>query len=83
MPILTFLAVPPPRYSNKKNYFMNDIVFHALNNVFAITVNLVQYYTDRLFLFKAEWPTEFRFRSGEFVIVWVRKKQQVGLSMIL
>jgi len=35
----------------------------------ATTVMEVQHYTDRLFSFKVERPSTFRFRSGEFVMI--------------
>lgn len=37
--------------------------------VFAETVTDVQHYTDRLFRFRMTRPAEFRFRSGEFVMI--------------
>lgn len=37
--------------------------------VYAETVTDVQHYTDRLFRFRMTRPAEFRFRSGEFVMI--------------
>ncbi|MEZ5652026.1 MAG: ferredoxin--NADP reductase [Burkholderiaceae bacterium] len=37
--------------------------------VFAETVLAVEHYTDRLFRFRITRPHEFRFRSGEFVMI--------------
>jgi ferredoxin--NADP+ reductase len=37
--------------------------------VYAQTVTDVQHYTDRLFRFRMTRPAEFRFRSGEFVMI--------------
>lgn len=37
--------------------------------VYALPVTSVRHYTDRLFLFSTERPQEFRFRSGEFVMI--------------
>ncbi|TPW30610.1 FAD-binding oxidoreductase, partial [Pararhizobium mangrovi] len=38
-------------------------------NVYAQTVTEVKHYTDRLFKFRMTRPAEFRFRSGEFVMI--------------
>lgn len=38
-------------------------------NVFALTVQEVFHYTDRLFKFRLNRPESFRFRSGEFVMI--------------
>ena len=38
-------------------------------NVFAERVTAVRHYTDRLFSFRITRPQEFRFRSGEFVMI--------------
>ncbi len=38
-------------------------------NVFALTVQDVKHYTDRLFRFRLNRPDSFRFRSGEFVMI--------------
>lgn len=38
-------------------------------NVFAETVTEVRHFTDRLFKFRITRPREFRFRSGEFVMI--------------
>ena len=37
--------------------------------VYALEVLEVRHYTDRLFFFRTERPQEFRFRSGEFVMI--------------
>ena len=37
--------------------------------VYALEVLKVTHYTDRLFAFRTERPAEFRFRSGEFVMI--------------
>jgi ferredoxin--NADP+ reductase len=37
--------------------------------VYAETVTAVQHYTDRLFRFRMTRPQDFRFRSGEFVMI--------------
>lgn len=37
--------------------------------VYAETVTAVQHYTDRLFRFRMTRPADFRFRSGEFVMI--------------
>lgn len=39
------------------------------NGVYALEVREVRHYTDRLFFFRTERPQEFRFRSGEFVMI--------------
>ena len=36
---------------------------------YALTVQEVQHYTDTLFRFRVTRPTQFRFRSGEFVMI--------------
>lgn len=36
---------------------------------YALTVQEVQHYTDSLFRFRVTRPTQFRFRSGEFVMI--------------
>jgi ferredoxin--NADP+ reductase len=38
-------------------------------NLFAVHVEQVRHYTDRLFAFTCERPGAFRFRSGEFVMI--------------
>ncbi|RCL01298.1 MAG: NAD-binding domain-containing oxidoreductase [Candidatus Tokpelaia sp. JSC085] len=38
-------------------------------NVFAETVTQIQHYTNRLFKFRITRPANFRFRSGEFVMI--------------
>lgn len=43
--------------------------FPIPDNVFAETVTSVTHYTDRLFSFRITRPQEFRFRSGEFVMI--------------
>ncbi|HBQ22118.1 MAG TPA: ferredoxin--NADP(+) reductase [Alphaproteobacteria bacterium] len=39
------------------------------DNVFGLTVQEIEHYTDRLFRFRTNRPQEFRFRSGEFVMI--------------
>ena len=43
--------------------------FAIPDNVFAETVTEVKHYTDRLFKFRITRPKEFRFRSGEFIMI--------------
>ncbi|ALE02919.1 ferredoxin--NADP reductase [Bartonella ancashensis] len=43
--------------------------FPIPENVFALTVQEVCHYTDRLFKFCLNRPENFRFRSGEFVMI--------------
>ncbi|MBB5073917.1 ferredoxin--NADP+ reductase [Bartonella callosciuri] len=43
--------------------------FPIPENVFALTVQEVYHYTDRLFKFRLNRPESFRFRSGEFVMI--------------
>ena len=43
--------------------------FPIPDNVFAETVTDVRHFTDRLFKFRITRPKEFRFRSGEFVMI--------------
>ena len=43
--------------------------FAIPDNVFAETVTEVKHYTDRLFKFRITRPREFRFRSGEFIMI--------------
>ncbi|WP_375650916.1 ferredoxin--NADP reductase [Bartonella sp. OT172YNZD] len=43
--------------------------FSIPENVFALTVQEVCHYTDRLFKFRLNRPDSFRFRSGEFVMI--------------
>ncbi|WP_273719252.1 MULTISPECIES: ferredoxin--NADP reductase [Bartonella] len=43
--------------------------FPIPENVFALTVQEVCHYTDRLFKFRLNRPESFRFRSGEFVMI--------------
>ncbi|WP_409360939.1 ferredoxin--NADP reductase [Bartonella heixiaziensis] len=43
--------------------------FPIPENVFALTVQDVYHYTDRLFKFRLNRPENFRFRSGEFVMI--------------
>lgn len=44
-------------------------VYAIPDNVFAETVTEVKHYTDRLFKFRITRPKEFRFRSGEFIMI--------------
>jgi ferredoxin--NADP+ reductase len=39
------------------------------SGVYALKVMEVRHYTDRLFFFRTERPRDFRFRSGEFVMI--------------
>ncbi len=39
------------------------------DNMFGLTVKEIQHYTDKLFRFRTNRPQEFRFRSGEFVMI--------------
>lgn len=39
------------------------------SNLYAVRVESVRHYTDRLFAFTCERPAAFRFRSGEFVMI--------------
>ncbi|WP_420820684.1 ferredoxin--NADP reductase [Rhizobium tubonense] len=43
--------------------------FPIPENVFAQTVTEVRHFTDRLFKFRITRPPEFRFRSGEFIMI--------------
>ncbi|WP_336294587.1 ferredoxin--NADP reductase [Bartonella sp. CB169] len=43
--------------------------FPIPENVFALPVQEVYHYTDRLFKFRLHRPENFRFRSGEFVMI--------------
>ncbi|WP_455476791.1 ferredoxin--NADP reductase [Bartonella sp. B41] len=43
--------------------------FSIPENVFALTVQEVCHYTDHLFKFRLSRPDNFRFRSGEFVMI--------------
>ncbi len=43
--------------------------FAIPDNVFAETITAVKHYTDRLFKFRVTRPKEFRFRSGEFIMI--------------
>jgi ferredoxin--NADP+ reductase len=43
--------------------------FPIPENVFAQTVTEVRHFTDRLFKFRITRPAEFRFRSGEFIMI--------------
>ena len=44
--------------------------------VYAQTVTSVRHYTDRLFKFRITRPQEFRFRSGEFVMIGLPNAQR-------
>jgi ferredoxin--NADP+ reductase len=46
-----------------------EIVSAIPAGVYAETVTAVQHYTDRLFRFRMTRPQDFRFRSGEFVMI--------------
>lgn len=39
------------------------------NGVYELSVNEIRHYTDRLFFFSTDRPKDFRFRSGEFVMI--------------
>ncbi|KEG22126.1 hypothetical protein H708_00966 [Bartonella bacilliformis VAB9028] len=43
--------------------------FPIPENVFTLTVQEVCHYTDRLFKFRLNRPNNFRFRSGEFIMI--------------
>jgi ferredoxin--NADP+ reductase len=43
--------------------------FPIPENVFGQTVTEVRHFTDRLFKFRITRPAEFRFRSGEFIMI--------------
>ena len=43
--------------------------FDVPKNTFSLLVTQIKHYTDRLFQFRVERPQEFRFRSGEFVMI--------------
>ncbi|MGB7335672.1 MAG: ferredoxin--NADP reductase [Salaquimonas sp.] len=47
----------------------SEITSDVPNGVYALEVQEVHHYTDRLFFFRTERPQEFRFRSGEFVMI--------------
>lgn len=47
----------------------SEITSDVPNGVYALEVQEVRHYTDRLFFFRTERPQEFRFRSGEFVMI--------------
>lgn len=46
-----------------------DITPDLPKGVYALEVTDLRHYTDRLFWFRTERPQEFRFRSGEFVMI--------------
>jgi ferredoxin--NADP+ reductase len=48
---------------------VTEIKSELPNGVYDLKVTEVRHYTDRLFFFRTERPTEFRFRSGEFVMI--------------
>ncbi|MBX4335174.1 ferredoxin--NADP reductase [Bartonella raoultii] len=50
--------------------------FPIPENVFALTVQEVYHYTDRLFKFRLNRPESFRFRSGEFVMIGLPNAQK-------
>ena len=41
-----------------------NVTSEVPNGVYALKVTDVRHYTERLFWFRTERPTEFRFRSG-------------------
>jgi ferredoxin--NADP+ reductase len=51
------------------------------NGVYALKVMEVRHYTDRLFFFRTERPQEFRFRSGEFVMIGLPPEVQGGKTV--
>jgi ferredoxin--NADP+ reductase len=57
------------RYIVEDSGRANDSSFPIPDNVFAQTVTEVRHFTDRLFKFRITRPTEFRFRSGEFIMI--------------
>ncbi|MDJ0929668.1 ferredoxin--NADP reductase [Breoghania sp.] len=46
-----------------------DLIEHAPANTYVQTVTEVTHYTGRLFRFRMTRPAEFRFRSGEFIMI--------------
>jgi ferredoxin--NADP+ reductase len=46
-----------------------DAQWEVPASAYALTVTSIHHYTDRLFQFSVERPQEFRFRSGEFVMI--------------
>ncbi|MGO4566749.1 ferredoxin--NADP reductase [Rhizobium sp. 2YAF20] len=50
--------------------------FPIPENVFAQTVTEVRHFTDRLFKFRITRPAEFRFRSGEFIMIGLRNAEK-------
>ncbi|MEI2386083.1 ferredoxin--NADP reductase [Breoghania sp. JC706] len=47
----------------------DELIAHAPANTYVQTVTEVTHYTERLFRFRMTRPAEFRFRSGEFVMI--------------
>ena len=56
--------------------------FAIPQNVFAETVTEVKHYTDRLFKFRITRPKEFRFRSGEFIMIGLPNSAQAGVPRL-
>ena len=52
--------------------------FAIPDGVFAQQVTLVEHYTDRLFRFRITRPASFRFRSGEFVMIGLPPREELG-----
>ncbi len=46
-----------------------DKISEVPNGVYALKVTQIKHYTERLFFFRTERPADFRFRSGEFVMI--------------
>ena len=61
------MSVPDDNASS--NASTESSSFPIPQNVFALTVQEVKHYTDRLFRFRLNRPESFRFRSGEFVMI--------------
>lgn len=45
------------------------MIFETPKTAYALTIQDVEHYTDTLFRFSCNRPQEFRFRSGEFVMI--------------
>lgn len=54
---------------------------HVPTGVFSLRVTDVRHYTSRLFFFRTERPREFRFRSGEFVMIGLPPEVQGGKTV--
>jgi ferredoxin--NADP+ reductase len=58
-----------------------EVISEVPNGVYALSVTNVRHYTDRLFWFRTERPAEFRFRSGEFVMIGLPPEVQGGKTV--